>query len=61
MLYEQFRKGINIGGWLSQYDIIAKRPLTKESLRQHFDSFITEDDIRQISKWQFDHNTYTIL
>lgn len=55
MLYEKFRKGINIGGWLSQYDIIAQKPLTEESLRQHFETFITEDDIRQISKWQFDH------
>ena len=55
MIYEQFKKGINIGSWLSQYDIIAEKPLTEDSLRQHFDSFIKEDDIRQIASWQFDH------
>lgn len=55
MLYEQFKKGINIGGWLSQYDIIAKKPLTERNLRKHFDTFIKEEDIRQISSWKFDH------
>lgn len=55
MLYEQFKKGINVGGWLSQYEIIAQKPLTEYNLRQHFDSFIKEEDIRQISSWQFDH------
>ena len=30
MIYEQFKKGINIGGWLSQYDIIAEKPLTED-------------------------------
>lgn len=55
MLYEKFKKGINIGGWLSQYDIIAQKPLTKESLWRHFDSFIRKEDIEQIAKWQFDH------
>ncbi|XBX08657.1 hypothetical protein QMP26_11565 [Enterocloster clostridioformis] len=55
MLYEQFKKGINIGDWLSQYDIIAKKLLTEYSLRQHFDSFIKAEDIRRISSWQFDH------
>lgn len=49
MLYTQFKKGINIGGWLSQYDCIIQKPLTEEKLRQHFDTFIKEDDIRQIS------------
>ncbi len=55
MLFEQFKKGINIGGWLSQYDIIVKKPLTKNNLQQHFDTFIQEKDIRQISLWQFHH------
>lgn len=55
MLYEQFKKGINVGGWLSQYDIIAEKPLTSDSLRRHFDTFIKEEDIRRISSWEFDH------
>jgi len=40
------KRGINIGGWLSQY-----RELTTE----HLDSFITRSDIEQIAKWGFDH------
>lgn len=55
MLYERFKKGINIGGWLSQYDIIARQPLTEENLRQHFDTFIRKEDIKQIAMWQYDH------
>lgn len=55
MFYERFKRGINIGGWLSQYDIIIDKPLTEENLRQHFDTFIKEEDIRRISSWQFDH------
>ena len=55
MLYEQFKEGINIGGWLSQYEFIVDNPLTVENLKQHFDTFITENDIKQISSWQFDH------
>lgn len=55
MLYENFSKGINIGGWLSQYEFIAKQPLTPDSLKEHFDSFITETDIKRIAEWGFDH------
>ena len=55
MLYENFSKGINIGGWLSQYEFIAEQPLTPENLKNHFDSFITETDIKQIAGWGFDH------
>ena len=47
MLYEQFKEGINIGGWLSQYEFIVDNPLTVENLKQHFDTFITENDIKQ--------------
>lgn len=55
MLYENFKKGINVGGWLSQYELIAKEPLTDEHLRQHFDTFITQKDIERIASWGFDH------
>lgn len=40
-----YKKGINLGGWLSQ----CKHTQT------HYDTFITESDIRQISDWGLDH------
>lgn len=40
-----FKKGINLGGWLSQCD----------ADKHHFDSFITKNDIALISKNGFDH------
>ncbi len=43
--FEGYKRGINLGGWLSQ---------CKHS-KNHHDSFITEDDIRHISKWGLDH------
>ena len=55
MIYENFRNGINLGGWLSQYEFIAKQPLTAENLTNHFKTFINEQDIAQISSWKFDH------
>lgn len=51
MFYENFRKGINLGGWLSQYEFIAKQPLTREHLSQHFNSFIVKTDIQRIASW----------
>lgn len=39
-------KGINLGGWLSQY---------KQYDHRHFKQFITSDDIRRIADWGFDH------
>lgn len=41
-----FDKGINLGGWLSQYG-------TKG--HEHFASFITEADIAQVASWGLDH------
>jgi endoglucanase len=38
--------GINLGGWLSQY---------KEFDHEHFRTFITAPDLRQISDWGLDH------
>ena len=43
--FEGFMKGINLGGWLSQY----------ESNKEHLDSFITEKDIETIAGWGLDH------
>lgn len=55
MAFQTFHNGINLGGWLSQYEFPAGQPLTDASLKSHFDSFITEKDIRQIAAWGFDH------
>ena len=44
--FEGYQKGINIGGWLSQcvsYD------------EEHFDGFITKEDIDRIASWGLDH------
>jgi len=41
-----FKKGINLGGWISQFDKYDK---------VHFDTFITEEDIARIADMGFDH------
>lgn len=55
MIFQTFHNGINLGGWLSQYEFLAGQPLTDISLKTHFDSFITKKDIKQIAAWGFDH------
>ena len=40
-----FRKGINLGGWLSQSSL----------KKEHLDTFITKEDIKQIAEWGLDH------
>lgn len=40
-----YQKGINLGGWLSQCC----------HTKEHYDSFITEDDFKVISTWELDH------
>ena len=40
-----FEHGINLGGWLSQCDHTKER----------YDTFVTKDDIRNISSWGLDH------
>jgi len=44
--FKGYQKGINLGGWLSQCVSYEK---------EHFDTFIQEEDIKQIKKWGFDH------
>ncbi len=41
-----FMHGINLGGWLSQ---------CSEYTESHYNSFIKEDDIRNIADWGLDH------
>ena len=45
-VFKGFRKGVNLGGWISQF---------KEYDVNHFKSFITEKDIREIASLGFDH------
>lgn len=44
--FDGFIKGVNLGGWISQFD--------KYDVA-HFESFITENDIKDISELGFDH------
>lgn len=44
-IWKGYQKGVNLGGWLSQC------PHTRE----HYDSFIQEEDIRILSTWGIDH------
>jgi len=45
-IFEGFQKGVNLGGWLSQFDTYSN---------EHFDTFTVEDDIRKIAGYGFDH------
>lgn len=54
-MIEYFKKGINVGGWLAQYDVNEKERLSYEQRKEHFKSFITIRDIEQIAKWGADH------
>lgn len=55
MLFNHFHKGLNLGGWLSQYELLAEQPFTDANLEAHFRSFIIEEDIARIAAWGFDH------
>lgn len=54
--WEGYQTGINLGGWISQ---------VYKASKEHFDTFIKEDDIRLIASWGMDHVRlpfdYTIL
>ena len=43
---EGFQKGVNLGGWISQFDRYDT---------VHFDTFITRADIEEIAGIGFDH------
>jgi len=55
MLFQKFQNGINLGGWLSQYEIIIKESYSREDLKLHLKTFLNENDFHQISEWGFDH------
>lgn len=44
--FNGYLRGVNLGGWLSQR--ISTEP-------EYMDSFITEDDVKRIAGWGFDH------
>lgn len=44
--FDGFRNGVNLGGWISQFDRYDKA---------HFDTFITKEDIARIKAMGFDH------
>ncbi|MBR5361401.1 MAG: cellulase family glycosylhydrolase [Lachnospiraceae bacterium] len=44
--FDGFLKGVNLGGWLSQY---------REGTKEHFDTFITKSDLVRIANAGFDH------
>lgn len=45
-IFEGFQKGVNLGGWISQFEKYD---------RKHFDTFITKEDIDYIASLGFDH------
>lgn len=54
MLYERFKRGINLGGFLSQYEIVTDMS-SGEAVQEHFRKFIQWEDIQNIASWGFDH------
>lgn len=54
--FEGFMKGVNIGGWISQFGTYDE---------EHFDTYILEEDIKNIAEFGFDHVRvpvdYTVL
>lgn len=46
-LLEGYLKGVNLGGWLSQCG--------KNYTEEHYNTFITEEDIKVIKSWGLDH------
>lgn len=46
MRQDALKKGINLGGWISQF---------READLHHFDTFIMKDDLYRLKDWGFDH------
>lgn len=55
MLAACFKNGINLGGWLSQYDCLKVSPQTENEMYHHLSAYIMEEDIARIAGWGFDH------
>ncbi len=49
-------RGVNFGGWFSQIDNIEEKdPKTFPGMIGHIDSFLGEQDFKQVKAWGFDH------
>lgn len=44
-VFEGYEQGVNLGGWLSQC----------VHTKEHYDSFIREEDVKALSSWKIDH------
>lgn len=60
MIFEHYKRGINIAGWLSQYDCLPEPPTTREEMRRHLKTFMTEQDFARIHSWGLDHVRLTL-
>lgn len=45
-IFEGYQKGVNLGGWISQC-------VSRD--KEHFETFITKEDIKRIAGWGLDH------
>jgi endoglucanase len=59
--YNNFKSGVNIGGWLSQYDVNEDHRFNEEEKANYFKNFITEQDIKRIASWGADHVRLPIM
>ena len=60
MAFEKFKKGLGIGGWLTNYKRFNVLPEEQRLIitvgdREHFESYITESDVAYISSLGMDH------
>ncbi len=60
MKFSEFKRGMGIGGWLTNYKRFNVLPLDRRLVLspgdwEHFDTFITERDVREIASLGFDH------
>lgn len=58
--FNGFTRGIGIGGWLTNYKRFNVLPTDRRLLLtigdfEHFDSYITEDDVKRIAAYGMDH------
>lgn len=60
MIFEHFKRGINIAGWLSQYDCLPEPPGNRQEMNRHLETFMTEKDFERISSLGLDHVRLTL-
>ena len=50
--FEGYQKGMNLGGWISQCRVYET---------QHYDSFIKEEDIKEIASWAWITSDFRLI